>query len=392
MKNKKLNMIYIILTSIFLLILTTFMNLREFSNVKYTYSDNGVISKSLNKKSDLALKISENKLMKSIAVSNKVKNYQSRLKVIPGGQPIGIKLNTNGVLVVGLSDIEGKNGEKLSPAGEAGIQIGDSIIKINGATIKDSKDLIDKVNKDGKVNIVLLRKDKSIEKTVTPLKSEVDGNYKLGIWVRDSTAGVGTLTFYDKTSGKFAALGHPITDVDTGTLLKVKDGSLINSTIISVKKGIKGDPGEIRGIFINEENPIGNIKENTMCGIYGDKFKIAKSKVNKPIEVAFKDEIKEGDAKILTTINGEEPKYYNIKIEKLFSQDAPGPKSMVIKVTDPELLKKTGGIVQGMSGSPIIQNNRIVGAVTHVLINNPDTGYGVYVEWMLKGSGMIKWN
>lgn len=390
MKNKKLNMIYLILTSIFILILTTFMNLREFSNVKYTYSDNGVISKSSNKKSDLALKISENKLVNSIAVSNKVKNYHSRLKVIPGGQPIGIKLNTNGVLVVGLSDIEGKNGEKLSPAGEAGIQIGDSIIKINGATIKDSKDLIDKVNKDGKVNIILLRKDKSIEKTVTPLKSEVDGNYKLGIWVRDSTAGVGTLTFYDKTSGKFAALGHPITDVDTGTLLKVKDGSLINSTIISVKKGIKGDPGEIRGIFINEENPIGNIKENTMCGIYGDKIKIAKGKVNKPIEVAFKDEIKEGDAKILTTINGEEPKYYNIKIEKLFSQDAPGPKSMVIKVTDPELLKKTGGIVQGMSGSPIIQNNRIVGAVTHVLINNPDTGYGVYVEWMLKGSGMIK--
>jgi stage IV sporulation protein B len=366
------------------------MNLREFSNVKYTYSDNGVISKSLNKKSDLALKNSGNKLMKSIAVSNKAKNYQSRLKVIPGGQPIGIKLTTNGVLVVGLSDIEGKNGEKLSPAGEAGIQIGDSIIKINGTTIKDSKDLIDKVNKDGKINIILLRKNKSIEKTVTPLKSEVDGNYKLGIWVRDSTAGVGTLTFYDKTSGKFAALGHPITDVDTGTLLTVKDGSLINSTIISVKKGIKGDPGEIRGIFINEENPIGNIKENTMCGIYGDKFKIGKSKVNKPIEVAFKDEIKEGDAKILTTINGEEPKYYNIKIEKLFSQDAPGPKSMVIKVTDPELLKKTGGIVQGMSGSPIIQNNRIVGAVTHVLINNPDTGYGVYVEWMLKGSGMIK--
>jgi stage IV sporulation protein B len=319
-----------------------------------------------------------------------VKHHGARIKVYPGGQPIGIKLNTDGVLVVGLSDIQGKNGEKLSPAADAGIQIGDSIIKINGETIKNSKNLIDKVNKNEKLNIVLLRKGKSIVKTILPLKSSIDGNYKLGIWVRDSTAGVGTLTFYDKVSGKFAALGHPITDVDTGTVLKVKDGSLINSTIISVKKGIKGDPGEIRGIFINEQQPIGNINNNTMCGIYGDNFKVGENKVIKPIEVAFNDEIKEGNAKILTTINGEEPKYYDIKIEKLFSQEAPGPKSMVIKVTDPELLKKTGGIVQGMSGSPIIQNNRIVGAVTHVLINNPDTGYGIYVEWMLKEAGMIK--
>jgi stage IV sporulation protein B len=390
MKNKKFNIIYFIFTSIFIVILATFMNLREISNTNCSYSGETIIYKNLNSASSLSKAESNSNVLSTISVDSKVKHHGARIKVYPGGQPVGIKLNTDGVLVVGLSDIQGKNGEKLSPAAEAGIQIGDSIVKINGETIKNSKNLIDKVNKNEKLNIVLLRKGKSIVKTILPLKSSIDGNYKLGIWVRDSTAGVGTLTFYDKVSGKFAALGHPITDVDTGTVLKVKDGSLINSTIISVKKGIKGDPGEIRGIFINEEQPIGNISNNTMCGIYGDNFKMGKNKEIKPIEVAFNDEIKEGNAKILTTINGEEPKYYDIKIEKLFSQEAPGPKSMVIKVTDPELLKKTGGIVQGMSGSPIIQNNRIVGAVTHVLINNPDTGYGIYVEWMLKEAGMIK--
>ena len=208
--------------------------------------------------------------------------------------------------------------------------------------------------------------------------------------MRDSTAGVGTLTFYHEKSGKFAALGHPITDVDTGTMLTVKDGNIINSSIISIKKGTKGNPGEVRGIFVNEGDPLGNIKTNTVSGIYGTSVKALKNdKLNKPMEVGLRNDIKEGDAQILTTVDGEQPKLYNIKIEKLLSQDSPGPKSMVIRVTDSELLEKTGGIVQGMSGSPIIQNNKIVGAVTHVLINKPDVGYGIYMEWMLKDAGIL---
>ena len=349
MKNRKLNKLCYIFTPIFILTLITFMNLRE------------------------------------IPVNARV---ASRIMVCPGGQPVGIKLNTDGVLVVGLSDIELVNGKRTSPAADAGIQIGDSIIKINNEPISDSKSLIDMVDKDKKLNITIIRNGNNFVKTVIPSKSDKDGSYKLGIWVRDSTAGVGTLTFYDEKTGKFAALGHPITDVDTGTLLKIKDGTIINSKIISIKKGVKGNPGEVRGMFIDEENAIGNIENNTMCGIYGNKF--ITNRKSKPMEVAFRDEIKEGDAKILTTINQEDPKYYSIKIEKLLEQDSPGPKSMVIKITDPELLKKTGGIVQGMSGSPIIQNNKIVVAITHVLINSPDTGYGIYAEWMIKEAGLTK--
>lgn len=348
MKNRKLNKLCYIFTPMFILMLITFVNLGEIS---------------VNARAN------------------------PKIMVCPGGQPVGIKLNTDGVLVVGLSDIESKNGKKISPAAEAGIQIGDSIIKINNEPISGSKSLIDMVNKEQKLSITIVRNGNNFIKTVVPSKSDRDGGYKLGIWVRDSTAGVGTLTFYDEKTGKFAALGHPITDVDTGTLLKIKDGTIINSKIISIKKGIKGDPGEVRGMFIDEENAIGNIENNTLCGIYGNKF--LTNRKTKPMEVAFRDEIKEGDAKILTTINQEEPKYYSIKIEKLLRQDSPGPKSMIIKITDPQLLKMTGGIVQGMSGSPIIQNNKIVGAVTHVLINSPDTGYGIYAEWMIKEAGMI---
>lgn len=291
-----------------------------------------------------------------------------------------------------MSDIDSQNGKISSPAAQAGVQIGDSIIKIDGENVSNSKSVSEKLNKynDSIMKVTIIREGKNIDKEIKPVKSDVDNSYKLGLWVRDSTAGVGTLTFYHEKSGKFAALGHPITDVDTGTMLTVKDGNIINSSIISIKKGAKGNPGEVRGIFVNEEDPLGNIKTNTVSGIYGTSVKALKNnKLNKPMEVGLRNDIKEGDAQILTTVDGEQPKLYNIKIEKLLSQDSPGPKSMVIRVTDPELLEKTGGIVQGMSGSPIIQNNKIVGAVTHVLINKPDVGYGIYMEWMLKDAGIL---
>ncbi len=404
MKNKKIYRLCYIFTPIFILTLVTFMNLRELHENTYINKiDNIEYNSRLKLKNQIKTTINTNFInnddLKKKLINNNLFGFLPekpanvyvfpKIKVYPGGQPVGIKLNTDGVLVVGLSDVQSENGSKTSPAVEGGLQIGDSIIKINNEPISDSKSLIDKVNKNQKLSINILRNGKTYIKTVFPSKSSSDGSYKLGIWVRDSTAGVGTLTFYDEKTGKFAALGHPITDIDTGTLLKVKDGTIINSKIISIKKGIKGSPGEVRGMFIDEENPIGNILSNTMCGIYGDKFKIKINKKIKPMEIAFRNEVREGDAQILTTINQEEPKYYNIKIEKLLVQDSPGPKSMVIKITDPELLKKTGGIVQGMSGSPIIQDNKIVGAVTHVLINNPDTGYGIYVEWMLRESGLL---
>ncbi|WP_010236363.1 SpoIVB peptidase [Clostridium arbusti] len=407
MKNKKLKIICSILTSIIILTLITFMNLRNIpetiyvrqgeninynSILKVNNEDVSVLKQNINKKNGTIVKRSVN-LLGILPIKTVNLEIVPKVMVYPGGQPVGIKLNTEGVLVVGLSDIDSQNGKVTSPAAQAGVQIGDSIIKIDGENINDSKSVSEKLNKckNSSLKITVIREGNSFDKEIQPVKSDTDNKYKLGLWVRDSTAGVGTLTFYHEESGKFAALGHPITDADTGTMLKVKDGNIINSSIISVKKGAKGNPGEVRGIFVNEDNPLGDIKNNTISGIYGTTLKVLKNdKLNRPMEVGLRNEIKEGDAQILTTIDGEQPKLYNIKIERLLSQDSPGAKSMVIKVTDPELLKKTGGIVQGMSGSPIIQNNKIIGAVTHVLINKPDVGYGIYIEWMLKDAGIIK--
>ncbi|MDP4179188.1 MAG: SpoIVB peptidase [Bacillota bacterium] len=316
-----------------------------------------------------------------------MKTIPSDIMLYPGGQPVGVKLNTKGVLIVALSDIETQSGKVASPAANSGLQIGDSIISINNQSINSAEELVSVINSSqGKESEILIeRKGEKIQRKVQPVKCSLDNNYKIGLWVRDSTAGVGTLTFYDANSKKFAALGHPITDVDTGTILSVNYGQIVKSSIISVKKGIKGTPGELKGIFVDEDNMVGQIYTNTECGIFGkSNIPLKNDVINKPLKIALRNEIKEGNAKILTTIDGESPKLYNIQIQKLLSQNEPGPKSMIIKITDPILLEKTGGIVQGMSGSPIIQNDKIVGAVTHVLINKPDQGYGIYIEWMIK--------
>jgi len=316
------------------------------------------------------------------------------IMVYPGGQPIGVKLNTKGVLVVALSDIEGENGKTPSPAANAGVQIGDSIIKINNVEIKHAEDVTRAINKKNNLELTLKLQRKNnpnfLEVKVKPTPDSADGKQKIGLWVRDSTAGVGTLTLYDDKTKKFAALGHPITDADTGTTLNVNNGVIISSNIVSIKKGTRGSPGELRGLFIDENKIKGQIVKNTECGIFGDGTKsLINSKFNKPIKIGRRDEIKEGKAEILTTVNGNEPELFQIEIQKLLSQKTSGPKSMIIKITDSRLLDKTGGIVQGMSGSPIIQNGKIIGAVTHVLINKPDVGYGIYIEWMLKDAGIL---
>jgi len=216
-------------------------------------------------------------------------------------------------------------------------------------------------------------------------------NYKLGLWVRDSTAGIGTLTFYHEDTNTFGALGHPITDGDTNTTFTIKDGDLLSASILSVRKGEKGVPGELRGLFVNEKKSIGQIESNSSSGIFGKTYQpLVNSIFNQPMSVGFRNEVVEGPAKIITTIDDNGPKEYDIEIIKLLQQDKSGPKSMIIRVTDEELLSKTGGIVQGMSGSPIIQNDKIVGAVTHVLINKPEIGYGIYIEWMLEEAGIIQ--
>ncbi|MGG7164029.1 SpoIVB peptidase [Clostridium ihumii] len=342
------------------------------------------------KEHDIDLKVS-NINNESIPTKKDLYATTSEIKLYPGGQPLGIKLNTKGALVIAISDIETEKGI-ISPGAKAGIQIGDSILKINNEQVQSSEDVATYINRcDGEeVKITVQRKDEVLQLELKPVKSLNDDKYKIGLWVRDSTAGVGTLTFYDAKSKKFGALGHPITDVDTGNIMSIANGEILSSNIVSVRKGTKGNPGELRGIFIEEETSLGKIENNTECGIFGQGKDTLKNQVySEPLPVAKREEIKVGPAKILTTVEGTEPKFYDIEIEKLLTQSSPGSKSMVIKITDEKFLEEVGGIVQGMSGSPIIQDGKIVGAVTHVLINKPDTGYGVYIDWMLKDADIL---
>lgn len=380
MKNKKIFLLYLYLFA-FVSLSTSQSNGDNYSIQVLNNKESWKINSSfvLNNYNDINSKTTLEQ------VREKKNNYKN-LELMPGGEPVGVKLNTKGVLVVALSDIEGNDNNIICPAAQAGVQIGDCILEINNQTTNSSEDTSKQINScDGKeLKLLIDRNGVKLEKTVVPVKNKNDDKYKIGLWVRDSTAGVGTLTFYDPKTNTFGALGHPITDVDTGTILKVSTGNITNSSIMSVKKGLKGTPGELRGIFVNEENPIGFITQNTICGIFGEGTKVMSNYVNKGLyKIATRDEIKEGPAKIITTIEGDKPEQFDIVIEKLLQQEAAGPKSMIIRVTDKKLLEKTGGIVQGMSGSPIIQNNKLVGAVTHVLVNNPDTGYGIYIEWMI---------
>lgn len=317
-------------------------------------------------------------------------NLIQEIKLIPGGQPIGVKLNVDGVFVVGFSDVETNSIRKQSPAAINGIEIGDSILEVDGQKLNSSKQLAYIVNNcEGKKLIFKIkRKNKPMTISFKPIQGKYSNEYKIGLWVRDSTAGVGTLTFYDPVTSQFGALGHPINDIDTGTLLPVRDGKIYKAKILSVEYGERGKPGELRGMF-SEEDEIGILKKNTTEGIYGKiNYNQLNYKYNTPIPIARQNEIKEGPAKILSSVNGSTVKEYSINIEKLSSQTEPSSKSMVIRITDQELLSKTGGIVQGMSGSPIIQNGKLIGAVTHVFVNKPEMGYGIYIEWMLKEIGI----
>ena len=329
-------------------------------------------------------------LINSKALTTLHKEKRKDIEVYPGGISIGVKINNKGALVVGYSDISTHEGLSESPGKVAGIELGDVIEEVNGENIETCSDLISKVKtcRNDEMTVKILRGNSEITKKVSLIKE--DNEYKIGLWVRDSTAGIGTLTFYDKDSKTFGALGHPITDGDTNVSFNIKSGTLLRSSVLSIKKGERGNPGEIKGLFINENESIGNIEKNTNSGIYGDgSVELINPNFNKAMTVAYRDEIKEGHAQIITTVEDGGAKAYDIEILKLLPQDEPGSKSMIIKIVDPVLLEKTGGIVQGMSGSPIIQNGKIIGAVTHVLINKPDVGYGIYIEWMLQDAGVI---
>ena len=294
--------------------------------------------------------------------------------IIVGGENVGIEINWEGVMVVGLYEINGKY-----KASEAGIKIGDIITSINNqniSTIDEMTDIISKSN--DKIEITFIR-DNKLDHTTLELTKDENNVYKTGLYVKDQIKGIGTLTFIDPNTKLFGALGHEIIEKTTGKILEVKDGKIYNSKVTNIEPSRDGNPGEKNAVF--KETTIGNIKENTNKGIFGTYEKEIPNK--KLYKVASPNEIKQGEAKILTVLNNEEIKEYKINILKI-SETKEKTKNLLFEITDEELLEKTGGIIQGMSGSPIIQDDKIIGAVTHVVVDSPKKGYGIFITNMLE--------
>lgn len=310
-------------------------------------------------------------------------------KIVACGNTIGVKLKVNGILVIGLSDVETEDGKSILPARDVGIKPGDLITEANGQKLDTIEDLINEVDKSNGQGVAIKckRGNTIIESVVTPVRAADDKKFHLGIWVRDSTAGIGTLTFYDPENRRFGALGHGITDIDTGALMPIESGEVLESNILAVKKGRQGSPGELKGVFVEDRNKLGVINKNCEFGIYGKLNDDSLVRIpNKAYQIALHNQVKEGGAIILANIDGKEVEEYEVEIQKVSRQNINSSKGMILKITDKRLLETTGGIVQGMSGSPIIQNNRVVGAVTHVLVNDPTRGYGIFIEWMVQNT------
>ncbi len=308
--------------------------------------------------------------------------------VIPSGSPIGIKIFSQGLLVVNISEVKTEHGS-ISPAADAGIKIGDRIISANGKKLKVSEELSGIINNSqGEITLEILRNNTPLSLSLNPQKVSDDNSKKIGIWVRDSTAGVGTLTFFDPKSSTFATLGHAITDIDTGDIISPRTGTISRCEISYTTKSTTGAPGELSGVF--KHDCLGNIVINSPLGIYGRTTDT--SCFNNPgyMPVATRFQIKEGAGYIMADVDGNGVKKYAIEIESVSKEGGIDNKGLVIHITDPELLEKTGGIVQGMSGSPVIQNGRLIGAVTHVFVNDPTRGYGIFAENMLDEAMKIK--
>lgn len=305
-------------------------------------------------------------------------------ELVPMGCTVGIQMNMEGVLVVGLSDIQTADGEQ-SPSRHAGIVPGDVIKRLDDTEIKTADDFVAFIAglTSDEVTISVLRNDKDYEFKVKPAQSK-EGTYQLGLWLRDSVTGIGTVTFYDPDSGMYGALGHSISDAETGILVPLGDGEILDSTVVEVKKGECGNPGELCGYF-DSKHSRGDIILNTDCGIFGvvyDGDQMA-DRLADALPVASEDEIQLGKASILANVDGKEVCEYEIEVGRVYKNEDSG-RCLMLTVTDSRLLEQTGGIVQGMSGSPIIQNGKLIGAVTHVLVSDPTKGYGISIEKMLE--------
>lgn len=315
------------------------------------------------------------------------------IRLVPGGQSVGVELQTKGVLVVGHHLVSENKEKQTSPGENADIQVGDILLKGNGKELNHMEELSTIVNKSGennkKVNFDVKRGDETFKTSIKPKINEKENQFQIGLYVRDSAAGIGTMTFYDPKSKKYGALGHVIADMDTKKPIEIHEGTIVNSRVTSIEKGNQGVPGEKRAEFSLTDDRMGTITKNSSFGVFGELEKpIKNEKYADGLPIAYAEEIKEGPAQILTVLEGDQLQSFDVEIIRNMPKDSPVTKGMIVKITDPELLDKTGGIVQGMSGSPIIQGDKIIGAVTHVFVNDPTSGYGVHIEWMLEEAGV----
>ena len=304
-------------------------------------------------------------------------------KVVPVGKAVGIKLFSDGVLVVGFSQIPAAEGSVV-PARQCGLKEGDIITHINAAEVDTVEEVQEQLAEIGgeEMSIRAMRDGKTVQVTAQAVKCSTDGTYKLGAWLRDSMAGIGTVTYYDPDTGAFGALGHGVNDIDTAQLMPLERGGVLSASVTDVKKGKKGEPGELHGVFDTEGEDIGTLTANTSHGIFGT-LTTGELTAMEPVEVAEAEQVKTGKAIIYSNVSGEEVRAYEVEITKLFPHAEDG-RDMMVKVTDPALLEATGGIVQGMSGSPILQDGRLVGAVTHVLVGDSTQGYGILAQRMME--------
>ena len=304
----------------------------------------------------------------------------TRPSVTVCGTPFGVKMFSEGALIVGFSDVDRADGGTANPAKAAGLHLGDRVVCI-GETATENNDAVKAAldaAQGAEVEVIYIRGGEQLQTTLTPAWDATAGQWRAGMWVRDSSAGVGTLTFVDAQAGVFAGLGHPISDSDTGERVALRSGEIVACQIVGCTGGTAGSPGELKGKFLSD-HALGRICINGENGVYGT---VSTAIAGQQTELAFAQEVLPGAAEILTTTSGEKPRSYRVYIEKV--NDADPRRNMVLRVTDPALLAQTGGIVQGMSGSPILQNGRLVGAVTHVLVNDPTRGYGIFAQTMLE--------
>lgn len=309
--------------------------------------------------------------------------------VVPGGQAIGVLLSSRGVVVVGRTPLTGTDGLQRFPSRDADVREGDIILAINGTSVNridEIETILGNLKSPKTLSLTVQRRERVIRIPLTPVECAEQGNktrYRLGLYIEDPAAGVGTLTFYDPQTRGFAGLGHHISEFAGKKAIPFVTGEIVMANISGIRSGSPGQPGEKIGVFGSDATPVGKIQQNTHFGIYGKLYSNFQCINSKLIPMAYGAQVKTGPAEIYTVLKGAQIETFRVEIIKVFHQDSPHDKGLIIQVTDPVLLRETGGIIQGMSGSPIIQNGRFVGAITHVLVNDPTKGYGVLAEWMI---------